>query len=117
MPVFLLPITQWIWANRKIVAEVFCLLLGLALIWWFGIHNPRVIKEQAQQIEAQKREIVAAHEAINLLTNIERAHDETDKKSADNQTKIRISRKPGLDGVFINDGMLAAVYSAYSTSN
>jgi predicted PurR-regulated permease PerM len=117
MPVFLFPIVQWIWANRKIVAEVFCLLLIVAAIWWFGIHNPRVIKELNQRIESQQREILASHAAINLLTNINKIHDEVDKGSAENETKIRTGRKPGVRGVFIASGMLPTVYATYSASS
>lgn len=106
-----------IWKNKRLILEVLaCLVIAFAL-WWFVIHNPRLIKqletEKALAIEQKE----AAYAAINLLTNIEVKHGEIDNRSNENIKKIRNSRKPGLDGVFLLDGVLPAVYQADATSD
>ena len=105
-----------IWANRRLVAEVIGIALLALIAWWFFWHNPKVIKQltaERDQAIAQKE---AAFNAINMLGEINKAHTEIDKESADNENKIRNGRKPGVRGIFVAGGVQTPVYSAYSTT-
>lgn len=111
-----LPILQILWANRQVIAQVGAVLILIALLWWFGIHNPRVIKNQAAEISRLSADREAAYGAINLLTSIEGKHAEIDQNSNSNIQRIRTGRAPGVRGVFVSDGVLPSVFESYSTA-
>jgi len=103
-----------VWANRKIIAQGLGIALLAFMLYWYFVHNPKVIKSLEIQVTEQKRQVQLRDNAINLLGTIERAHDEITKQTDTNIQKIRTGRKPGNRGVFIPDGMLANVFTNYS---
>lgn len=96
-------IIAFVIANRKIIAEIAAIAAIACLIWWFGIHNPKVIKEQQTKIEQQQREIQARDNAINMLGNIERAHDVITRQTFRTISSIRYTPKPSRTGQFYSD--------------
>lgn len=96
----------WLWSNRRIVAEVVGIAVLAGILWWAFWYNPRQIKNLQAEIDEKNRQIQIAHETINILGTIERAHDAIDKQSFRNISTIRRSPKPGRNGIFVPGGVL-----------
>jgi cell division septal protein FtsQ len=106
-----------LWKNKRLILEILAVLALLGFLWWAMIYQPRKIKALTSERDQAISQKEAAFAAINMLGEINKVHAEIDKESADNENKIRNSRKPGVRGVFIPSGLLdPKMYSAYSTA-
>lgn len=88
----------------------------LGLLYWAFIHNPKVIKKLETEKAAAEQQVVAAHNAINLLGNINTAHMKTEKEYEENLRRIRNGRKPSRTGIFVMSGMLPPLFETYSSA-
>lgn len=109
-------IIAFIIKHRRLILEIAACLILAIILWWAFIHNPRKIKQLEITIAEQNREIKAREAAINLITNIERAHDEIDRQSNRNITIIRTDPRPSRTGYFILGGVLPTVHQTYTAA-
>lgn len=105
-----------VWSYRRQIAYAALVAIAAFAFWWGFIHNPKVIKQQAEEIRQERGQKEAAYAAINLLTTIGREHREIDDQSQENTKRIRTGRLPGRTGFLFVGGVLPTVYQAYSSA-
>lgn len=106
----------WLYENRRFILESIAILTFSLVIWWYGFHNVKKIRDLETQNDNLIVQVKQRDAALNLLLTIGQDHAEIDKGSADNETKIRTGRKPGVRGEFISGGVLPDMFAAYSTA-
>ena len=94
-----------VWQYRQIILEgIAIIILGFA-IWWFCIHNPKVIADQKAKIENQTRQIESAQGAITLLSDIQQGKAKIDEKVQAQLTSVHhIVFKHRTSSVFLRAG-------------
>lgn len=65
-------IIGWLLSNWKLVAQAIGAVCLAVLLWWFFIHNPRVIKNLEADKAELSRQVVNGQKAISLLDDIQK---------------------------------------------
>jgi cellobiose-specific phosphotransferase system component IIC len=97
-------ILTWLWDNKRLIGEILAIIAVCSLLWFYTIHNPKVIKQLETEKAELTRQVINRDAAINLLTSIEAAHDTITKTSYKNISSIRYTPKPGRTGLFYGAG-------------
>lgn len=106
---------SWLWQNKQLVLEIIGAAIIAGVIYWFGFHNPKVIKEQQAQIAQQATQIKAAQGAITLLGDIQEGKVKVDEKVQAQLTSVHhVVFKHHTTSVFLRAGRLSlpSVHSA-----
>lgn len=99
------PWLTMIWANKRIIAEIVAIVAIVALVYYYGIHNPKVIAGQRQEIATLKLQVEAGERAVQLLSDIQKGKVKIDERVKKEIADLQQVVLP-TNGVFLPGGML-----------
>lgn len=101
-----IPILQILWDNRRLVAEIACVLALAGFGYWACVYQPNKINDQKQKILALEVRAKAGEEAVKLLTAIQKERGWIDEQTQDRINKLKGIVYPNHSSfVFLPGGM------------